>query len=239
MKTIYNTYVNEIIKFDKLLKNWWNHNNKIYNPLHTFNIIRLKFICSNINLKKKTTLDVGCGGGILSESLSKKGAFVTGIDISKKAIKIAKKHSKLTNLNINYEKNTIEEHYKKTKKKYDIIVCMELLEHVPNKNSLIITCKKLIKKNGHIFFSSINKTTIALIKTIIIGEYILKIIPINTHSYHKYMNIKTFEKLIKKNSLKIKTIKGLNYNHILKKTNFIKKDNTNYIVHIKNVPKGV
>lgn len=236
---MYNIYINEIQKFDQLSNNWWNHKNKIYNPLHTLNVIRLKFICSNITIKNKLILDVGCGGGILSESLSKKGALVTGIDASKNAIKIAIKHAKLTNLNIFYEKNTIEEHNNNKNNKYDVITCMEILEHIPDKNLLIKTCKNLLKTNGHIFLSSINKTTIALIKTIIFGEYILKIIPINTHSYHKYTNIKNIKNIIKKNNFKIQNIKGINYNPILKKTKITKNENINYIIHIKNVPKGV
>ncbi|QQG46883.1 MAG: bifunctional 2-polyprenyl-6-hydroxyphenol methylase/3-demethylubiquinol 3-O-methyltransferase UbiG [Candidatus Azosocius agrarius] len=232
-----NTYKKEIIKFDKLSLNWWNYNEKNYNPLHTLNITRLKFICSNIILKNKLVLDIGCGGGILSESLSKKGALVTGIDTSKKAITIAKKHAKLSNLNIFYKINTIEEY--NNKNKYDIITCMEILEHMPNHNLLIKKCKNLLKKNGHIFLSSINKTTISLLKTILIGEYIFNIMPINTHSYHKYINLKKLTQIIKNNNLKIKITNGIIYNPLSKFTILSKNNSTNYILHIQNVPKGV
>ncbi len=234
-----NIYINELKKFNKLSNYWWDHNAKIYNALHILNIIRLKFISSNIILKNKKILDIGCGGGILTESLSKKGAKVTGIDICEKAIIIAKKHAKLSNLNIKYKKKSIENYKKNYRNKYDIITCMEIIEHIPNINSLIKKCNYLLKNNGHIFLSSINKTTIAMIKTILIGEYIFKIIPINTHSYHKYIKIKFLLKKLKKNSLKIKNIKGIKYNHLSKKTKVTTDTSINYILHIiKSSPRG-
>ena len=146
-----NTDLNELKKFSSNADDWWNVNGK-FKTLHDINSTRLKFIAKNINIKELNVLDIGCGGGILTESIAKKGAQITGIDMSKESIEVATQHAYENNLEINYFLTNAEEFSKKNRNKFDLITCMELLEHVPNPQSIIEASKKMIKPGGHIFF---------------------------------------------------------------------------------------
>ncbi len=220
--------------FEKIYKKWWLINGPC-KALHALNASRVDFIINKTNIKKKKILDIGCGGGILSESLQKLGANVTGIDISKKLIKTAKNHAKKQNLNIKYINIDINDFFKKNKKKFDIILCMELIEHINNPEKLINSCNKMIKKKGKIFISSINKIIKSYIYIILVGEFISKIIPKGTHNYNKFISPYNLNKILNKNGLNIKEIKGIKYNPIFNYSFITDNISTNYITYIKKI----
>ncbi|WMY97219.1 MAG: bifunctional 2-polyprenyl-6-hydroxyphenol methylase/3-demethylubiquinol 3-O-methyltransferase UbiG [Arsenophonus sp.] len=230
---IKNFDIKEIKQFEKIANHWWNKNNNVY-LLHKLNPLRLNYILKHSNgLYKKKILDIGCGGGILSESISKEGGIVTGIDISKKQIEVAKKHALKKKYKINYLVETVEEHIKK-KKKYDVITCMELLEHVPYPKSIIKSCQYLIKSSGDIFISTINRTIQSWFFIIFIGEYVLNYIPKGTHKIKKFIQPSELLEWIDNSSLIAKNITGIKYNPIIKNFQLSSNLNTNYLIHLKN-----
>lgn len=222
----------EINKFDNLSSYWWNdHGN--FKLLHYMNVLRLKYIKEKSNgLFGKKVLDVGCGGGILSEAMAKEGAIVTGIDMSIKSIKEANSHALDNSLNINYLYQTIEEHSQYFFRHYDIITCMEVLEHIPYPSSVILHCDKLIKFNGNIFFSTINRNFKSWFITILCAEYILSIIPQNTHNIKNFIRPSELLSWIDDTSLCIKDIVGICYNPFTHKFYLGKNIDVNYMIHI-------
>ena len=227
----------EIEKFSQMAAEWWNPEGK-FKPLHKFNPIRIKYIKDNIiyslklkskkrPLEKINILDIGCGGGLLSEPMARLGANVTGIDASDKNIKIAKLHAKKNKLNINYFCSSPEK--LKTKKKYDVILNMEIIEHVEDINFFIKSCSKLLKKNGLMFVATLNKTLKSYVFAIIGAEYILRWLPIGNHDWEKFVKPADLKNILSKNNLKIEKIDGMNFN-ILKDEWSISKDTSiNYI----------
>ena len=227
----------EIEKFSQMAAEWWDPEGK-FKPLHKFNPIRIKYIKDNIvysyklkskdkPLEKINILDIGCGGGLLSEPMARLGANVTGIDASDKNIKIAKLHAKKNKLNINYFCSSPEK--LKTKKKYDVILNMEIIEHVEDINFFIKSCSKLLKKNGLMFVATLNKTLKSYVFAIIGAEYVLRWLPIGTHDWEKFVKPADLKNILSKNNLKIEKIDGMNFN-ILKDEWSISKDTSiNYI----------
>lgn len=224
----------EIEKFNKLSQNWWDKDGE-FKTLHDINPCRLNFIEKYVELKGKTVLDVGCGGGILSESMAKKGADVIAIDMAESVIEIAKQHSQTEQVNINYQITSIEEFSEKNKKQFDIITCLELLEHVPDPSSIIQNCAKLLKPNGHLFFSTINRTWQAYLFAIVGAEYALKLLPINTHEYDKFIRPAELVNCLRKNDLSANEIVGLKYNPLNRKCNLTDDVSVNYLVHCSKV----
>ncbi len=231
----------EVDKFSQMASEWWDPNGK-FKPLHKFNPIRIKYIKENIinnfNIKNKKKplqeieiLDVGCGGGLLSEPMSRMGANVTGIDASTTNIKIAKLHAKKNKLNIKYFSSSPEN--LKTKKKFDVILNMEIVEHVENINFFLYSCSKLLKKNGLMFVATLNKTLKSYVFAIIGAEYILRWLPIGTHEWEKFVKPSDLEHILKKNNLSLMKIDGMKFN-ILNDEWSISKDNSiNYIAKFK------
>ena len=227
----------EIEKFSQMAAEWWDPEGK-FKPLHKFNPIRIKYIKDNIiyslklkskkrPLEKINILDIGCGGGLLSEPMARLGANVTGIDASDKNIKIAKLHAKKNKLNINYFCSSPEK--LKTKKKFDVILNMEIIEHVEDINFFIKSCSKLLKKNGLMFVATLNKTLKSYVFAIIGAEYILRWLPIGTNDWEKFVKPADLKNILSKNNLKIEKIDGMNFN-ILKDEWSISKDTSiNYI----------
>ena len=222
----------EVQKFNDISYSWWDPEGP-FKPLHMLNPVRINFIKENIDLENKSLIDVGCGGGLLCENLTSKNTKVKGIDMSNEAIEIAKAHQSLNNLNINYQKISLEELIKESKKKYDVLTCLELIEHVPNPEKLIQDCIKITKKNSELFFSTLNRNLISYLVSIIGAEYIFNILPRGTHDYKNFIKPSEFCSLLRKNSLEIKNIKGINYNILNKSFYESSTPNINYIIYCK------
>ena len=227
----------EIEKFSKMAAEWWDPEGK-FKPLHKFNPIRIKYIKDNIiyslklkskkrPLEKINILDIGCGGGLLSEPMARLGANVTGIDASDKNIKIAKLHAKKNKLNINYFCSSPEK--LKTKKKFDVILNMEIIEHVEDINFFIKSCSKLLKKNGLMFVATLNKTLKSYFFAIIGAEYVLRWLPIGTHDWEKFVKPEDLKNILSKNNLKIEKIDGMNFDIFKDEWNISKDTSINYI----------
>lgn len=224
----------EIQKFDDISYGWWDPEGP-FKPLHMLNPIRTNFIKSRVSLNNKSLIDVGCGGGILCENLASNNTYVKGIDMSENAIEVAKTHQALSNLNIDYQTTSLENLIKKTNKKYDILTCLELVEHVPNPEKLIEDCIKITKNKSDLFFSTLNRNIISYLVSIIGAEYIFNILPKGTHDYKTFIKPSEFCKILRKNSLEIKSIKGINYNIFNKKFYESNNPNINYILHCKKL----
>ena len=222
----------EIKKFDDISYSWWDPEGP-FKPLHMLNPVRTDFIKNRIDLKDKTLIDVGCGGGLLCENLAEHSKEVKGIDMSNEAIEIAKTHQTLKNLKIDYEEIALEGLLKKSKKKYDVLTCMELVEHVPDREKLIKDCFKITNRKADLFFSTLNRNIISYIIAIIGAEYILSILPKGTHKYEKFIKPSEFSKILRSNDLIVKDIKGISFNLLTNK--FFESNNTdiNYIIHCK------
>ena len=227
----------EIEKFSKIAEEWWNPEGK-FKPLHKFNPIRISYIKENIiktfkldqkkaPLKNIKILDIGCGGGLLSEPMSRLGANVTAIDASKKNINVAKHHSKKNNLKINYFCTSPEK--LKVKDKFDVILNMEIVEHVEDVNFFLKSSSKLLKKNGIMFVATLNKTLKSYIFAIVGAEYVLRWLPIGTHDWEKFLKPEELTYILKNNDLSVEKIDGMKFNIITDKWNFSKDKSINYI----------
>lgn len=229
-----NVDLTEIDKFSSIAARWWDQTYECQ-PLHRINPLRLNYILQHANgLFGKQILDIGCGGGILSESLAKEGALVTGIDIATESLKVAKLHALESNVQINYLQGTAESHAEKHPKTYDIVTCMEMLEHVPDPESIVQSCAKLVKPGGHVFFSTINRSKKAWLLAIIASEYILKMVPKGTHHAKNFIRPSELLNWIDKTSLQEQHIIGLHYNPIRNKFYLGSNVDVNYMLHLSN-----
>ena len=229
----------EIQKFSDLADEWWDVNGK-FKPLHMFNPIRIEYITEKIKqefnlinrnnnfLKDLKILDIGCGGGLISEPLARLGGEVTGIDASEKNIKVAKLHSKKNNLNINYLNKSPEQ--LNNSEKFDIVLNLEVVEHVENVDLYIKSCSNLLKKNGIMFTATLNRTIVSYIKAIVGAEYILRWLPVGTHDWNKFIKPEELEKKLSSANFSTIDVKGLEFNPLFSK--WKKSDNlsVNYII---------
>ena len=229
----------EIQKFSDLAEEWWDVKGK-FKPLHMFNPIRIEYITENIKshfninkiennfLKNLNILDIGCGGGLISEPMSRLGGTVTGIDASEKNIRIAQIHARKNNLDIRYLKKSPEQ--LNEFEKFDVILNLEIIEHVENVNLYIESCYKLLKKNGIMFTATLNRTLTSYVKAIIGAEYILRWLPIGTHDWNKFLKPKEIESKITRLNLSIKDVKGLVFNPLTRKWKTSDDVSVNYVV---------
>ena len=232
----------EIDKFSKLAKEWWDPNGK-FKPLHKFNPVRLDYIKKSIlkklkkgdgtYLKNVKILDIGCGGGLLCEPLTRLGAQVVGIDASNKNIKIAKIHAKKSDLKINYYCTTPENF--NYKEKFDVVLNMEIVEHVEDVNLFLKESSKFLKKNGIMFIATLNKTLKSYFFAILGAEYVLRWLPIGTHDWNMFVKPSELVEICKKNSLKLEEILGVKYNIISRDWELSTDDNVNYIALFKKI----
>ena len=232
MNTPMNTKENidqaELAKFSKMASHWWDLNGPC-KPLHEINPIRLQFVKEQINLYDKNLIDVGCGGGIFSESLAAAGAAVTGIDPNHDLITVAKLHLHESRHKVDYHKSKVEEFAKKHPQNFDVITCMELLEHVPDPEAIIQNCVELAKPGSLIFFSTINRNLASYLKAIIGAEYVMKMLPPGTHDYDKFIKPSELCNAARKYGLELKALGGFGYNP-LKKSYFAMDDvSVNYM----------
>ena len=228
----------EIEKFSKIAEEWWNPEGK-FKPLHKFNPIRISYIKDNIinsfklannkdkPLEKVKILDIGCGGGLLSEPMCRLGAKVSGIDASEKNINIAKLHAKKNNLKIDYVCASPENF--KTESNFDVILNMEIIEHVEDIDFFLNSCSKLLKKNGIMFIATLNKTLKSYLFAIIGAEYILKWLPIGTHSWEKFVKPDELIDILKKYNLQLESLDGMNFNLLKNEWSISSDKSVNYI----------
>ena len=229
----------EIQKFSDLADEWWDVNGK-FKPLHMFNPIRIEYITEKIKqefnlinrnnnfLKDLKILDIGCGGGLISEPLARLGGEVTGIDASEKNIKVAKLHSKKNNLNINYLNKSPEQ--LNNSEKFDIVLNLEIVEHVENVDLYIKSCSNLLKKNGIMFTATLNRTIISYIKAIVGAEYLLRWLPIGTHDWNKFIKPEELEKKLSLANFCTIDVKGLEFNPLFNKWKQSDNLSVNYII---------
>ena len=230
MSQFINTDTEEIKKFDKVAETWWDLKGEM-GTLHTINPLRTKFITDGLDLSGRKVLDIGCGGGILTEAIAKHGAIATGIDLSKDSIEAAKIHASQHGLKIDYRYENIEETASKHAGEFDAITCMEMLEHVPDPNQIIAACAKLLKPGGHAFFSTINRTPKAFLFVIIGGEYILRLLPRGTHTYKKLIRPSELKHWTQQNGLEFRRLASLIYNPFTGKFKVAEVEDNNYMAH--------
>jgi len=225
----------EVAKFEALASRWWDKESE-FKPLHEINPLRLNYIDELSGLAGKKVLDVGCGGGILSESMAKRGAQVTGIDMGGKPIKIAKLHALEAGVEINYRKVSAEaladEVGSDTEQQFDVITCLEMLEHVPDPASIIQACSRMLKPGGQLFLSTLNRNPKAYMLAIIGAEYVLNMLPRGTHDYAKFIRPAELSRWARAAGLEVKGSTGLVYNPLTKRYKLAERDlDVNYLMH--------
>ncbi|MBR7799959.1 bifunctional 2-polyprenyl-6-hydroxyphenol methylase/3-demethylubiquinol 3-O-methyltransferase UbiG [Undibacterium fentianense] len=219
----------EIQKFSDLAHRWWDPSSE-FKPLHEINPLRLEWINNVVPLAGKKVIDIGCGGGILAESMAKRKALVTGIDLSDKALKVADLHSLETGIQVRYEKIAAESIAEKEAGQYDVVTCMEMLEHVPDPASIIKACARLVKPGGKVFFSTINRNPKAYLFAIIGAEYVLQMLPKGTHDYEKFITPAELTQDIRNAGLIVDAMKGMSYNPLTQIYSLNSDTSVNYLV---------
>ncbi|HVW65665.1 MAG TPA: bifunctional 2-polyprenyl-6-hydroxyphenol methylase/3-demethylubiquinol 3-O-methyltransferase UbiG [Nitrosospira sp.] len=219
----------ELEKFSQLAHRWWDPNSE-FKPLHEINPLRLDYIDKLAQLAGKTVLDVGCGGGILSESMARRGAIVTGIDLGDKALKVAKLHLLESGTKVSYRKTAVEDIARDEPHHYDVVTCMEMLEHVPNPASTVNACAQLVKPGGWVFFSTINRNPKSYLFAIIGAEYVLNLLPRGTHDYAKFIKPSELARMARRAGLDVADLIGMTYNPLTKVYALGPDSDVNYIM---------
>jgi len=200
----------EIAKFEAIAAEWWDPKGR-FKPLHQINPLRLDYIADRIDIKTSNILDVGCGGGLLAEGMASRGATVTGLDRSEKALAIARSHAAQSNVQVNYEYNDAETWADTHKEAYDVVTCLEVLEHVPDVPRTIAACTAMLKPGGKFFFATLNRTPICYLKAIIGAEYVLGWLPKGTHQYNKFIRPSEMVHALRLSHLQVEEIRGMSY----------------------------
>lgn len=229
-----NVDLNEVAKFDALASSWWDLEGQS-KPLHDLNPIRLAYIAERTTLKDANVIDVGCGGGILSEALAKSEAHVTGIDMGEMPLNIAKLHALEEGLTIYYQQSTAEEMAAQHKEQYDVVTCLEMLEHVPDPASIISACAALVKPGGDVFFSTLNRHPKAYLLAVLGAEYIMKMLPKGTHDYKRFIRPAELSAWSRQAGLKVKDVTGMNYNPLTRQFSLGNDVKVNYLIHCKKI----
>lgn len=226
-----NVDLDEVAKFEALASRWWDKNSE-FKPLHDINPLRANYINERAALNGKKAIDVGCGGGILSEALAQMGATVKGIDMGEAPLAVAKLHLEESGLEIDYERITAEEIAEREAEQYDVVTCLEMLEHVPDPASVIRACMKLCKPGGHVFFSTINRNPKAYLFAIVGAEYVLKMLPKGTHDYAKFIQPAELSNFARQAGLDVTHMTGMTYNPLTKVYKLNDRDvSVNYLMH--------
>ena len=218
----------EIQKFSDVAHHWWDINSE-FRPLHEINPLRLEWINARAALNGKKVIDVGCGGGILAESMAKKGAQVTGIDLSEKALGVADLHSLESGLTIRYQHIAAEKMADQEPGAFDVVTCMEMLEHVPDPASIVAACAKLVKPGGYVFFSTLNRNPKSYLFAVLGAEYLLQMLPKGTHDYTKFIKPAELASAIRQAGLELLTLRGMSYNPITKMYSLNTDTSVNYL----------
>ncbi len=223
----------EVAKFEALASRWWDKHSE-FKPLHDINPLRSNYIDERSPVAGKKVLDVGCGGGILSEALAQRGADVSGIDMGEAPLEVAKLHALESGVTINYRQITAEELAEQEPEQYDVVTCLEMLEHVPDPSSVIRACAKLCKPGGDVYFSTINRNPKAYAFAVLGAEYLLKMLPKGTHEYSKFIRPSELSSWIRQAELDLQDMTGLTYNPLTKSYKLKQGDvDVNYMVHTR------
>ncbi|MAZ44914.1 MAG: bifunctional 3-demethylubiquinol 3-O-methyltransferase/2-polyprenyl-6-hydroxyphenol methylase [Legionellales bacterium] len=224
----------EVKKFDDMAAHWWNPDGDC-KPLHDLNPTRLDFILQRVDLQGKAVLDVGCGGGILTESLSKFSDYAVGLDASGAAIDVAKAHAQTRGLSIDYQVGLLEDYAQTMVPRFDVVTCLELIEHVPSPEKLLQDCAKVLKVGGDLFISTLNRTPKSFMAAILGAEYVLKMLPKGTHEYRKFIRPSELEKWASTCGFRMISMSGLDYNPFTRRAKLVRDVKVNYIVHLQKV----
>lgn len=219
----------ELRKFSELAHRWWDPASE-FRPLHEINPLRLEWINALVPLAGKRVLDVGCGGGILAESVARKGASVTGIDLSEKALKVADLHSLESGVSVRYELIAAEALAAREPGQYDVVTCMEMLEHVPDPAAVVQACATLVRPGGHVFFSTINRNPKSYLFAVIGAEYLLRLLPRGTHDYAKFIKPAELSQFSRNAGLEVDALKGMTYNPLTKIYSLNRDTDVNYLM---------
>ena len=219
----------EIQKFSELAHHWWDPNSE-FRPLHEINPLRLKWIDGMAAIAGKKVLDVGCGGGILAEAMAGLGAEVTGIDLAEKALKVARLHLLESGQKVDYRLIAAEDFAAEMAQQFDVVTCMEMLEHVPDPASVVAACAKLVKPGGWVFFSTLNRNAKSYLLAVIGAEYILKLLPRGTHDYAKFIQPAELARMAREAGLEVTELTGMSYNPLTKIYRLDANTDVNYLV---------
>ena len=220
----------EIAKFEALAHRWWDRESE-FKPLHDINPLRVNWIDERAPLAGKKVLDIGCGGGILAEAMAQRGAEVTGIDMGEAPLSVAKLHQLESGLNIDYRQITAEQLAEEMPGQFDVVTCLEMLEHVPEPSSIIASCQKLVKPGGQVFFSTINRNPKAYMLAVVGAEYVLKMLPRGTHDFKKFIKPSELGAWARQAGLEIHDLIGLTYNPLFKRYKLENDVDVNYMMH--------
>lgn len=225
----------EVAKFEALASRWWDRDSE-FKPLHDINPLRANFIDEHSPVAGKKVLDVGCGGGILTEALAQRGAEMTGIDMGEAPLGVARLHAQESDLNIDYRQITAEDMAEEAAGQFDVVTCLEMLEHVPDPASVIQACARLVKPGGHVYFSTINRNPKSYVFAILGAEYVLKLLPRGTHDYRKFIRPSELSRWMRAANLELKTLTGMTYNPLTKRYKLDRHDvSVNYLLHARHV----
>ena len=219
----------ELQKFSELAHRWWDPTSE-FRPLHEINPLRLEWINALVPLAGKRVLDVGCGGGILAEAIAKKGANIKGIDLSEKALKVAELHSLESGVQVSYELIAAEALAAREAGQYDVVTCMEMLEHVPDPSAIVQACATLVKPGGRLFFSTLNRNPKSYLFAIIGAEYMLRLLPRGTHDYAKFIKPAELSQFVRNAKLEVQALKGMTYNPLTKIYSLNHDTDVNYLM---------
>jgi len=219
----------EIQKFSELAHRWWDPTSE-FRPLHEINPLRLEWINAKVPLAGKRVIDIGCGGGILAESMARKGANVTGIDLSEKALKVADLHSLESGVSMRYKLIAAEAMAAEEPGQYDVVTCMEMLEHVPDPAAIVQACASLVKPGGHVFMSTLNRNPKAYLFAVLGAEYILRLLPKGTHDYDKFLTPAELSQFARSAGLDVNSMRGMGYNPLTKIYSLNNDTSVNYLM---------
>lgn len=220
----------EIAKFSDLAHRWWDAGSE-FKPLHDINPLRLDYIDGLVGLRDKIVLDVGCGGGILAESMAQRGAHVTGIDLADKPLKVAQLHLLESGNQVEYRNVSAEDLANELPGNFDVVTCMELLEHTPDPASIVRACAALVKRDGRVFFSTLNRNLKSYLLAVVGAEYVLRLLPRGTHRYHKFIKPSELCAYCRQSGLHVRQIIGMTYNPLTQRYALGADADVNYIVH--------
>ncbi|OOZ39720.1 bifunctional 3-demethylubiquinol 3-O-methyltransferase/2-polyprenyl-6-hydroxyphenol methylase [Solemya pervernicosa gill symbiont] len=224
----------EVAKFEALASRWWDPNSE-FKPLHDINPLRLDYVDNAVSLSGKKVIDVGCGGGILAESMAQRGAIVTGIDMGEAPLQIAKLHKLESGVEVDYHQSTAEAFADTHLEQFDAVTCMEMLEHVPEPGSVIAACMRMVKPGGKLFFSTLNRNPKAYLFAIVGAEYLLNMLPKGTHDYSKFIRPSELDSWAREAGLEARNISGMSYNPFTQRYSLGSDVSVNYLACYEKV----